>query len=73
MGDGVGEWRRWRWCNVGIDGVGNGVGVTARQSDGARTAKSSPTRFPTNVIGPLFRQGTLGDWLLPQNASGSNF
>ena len=37
----------------------NGVGITDRRSDGARVAKSSPARFPTNVIGPLLREGTL--------------
>ena len=37
----------------------SGVGVTDRRDDGARAAKSSPARFPTNVIGPLLREGAL--------------
>ena len=37
----------------------NGVGVTDWRSDGARAAKSSPARFPTNVIGPLLMEGKL--------------
>jgi hypothetical protein len=42
-----------------VSDIRNGVGVTDQRSHGARVAKSSPARFPTNVIGPLFREGTL--------------
>ena len=45
--------------------------VIPRRSEWARSAQSSPARFPTGVIGPLFREGTLNGWMLQQNASGA--
>ena len=51
--------------------LGGGRWDNSRRPGWARSARSSPARFPTYVIGPLFGEGTLISWMLLQNASGA--